>query len=122
MLADSRLNWTAMRESDLLAFKLAIEGGKPASVMCAYNLVNGDYSCENKVLLTDILRHDWGWQGFVMSDWGAVHSTVKAAKAGLDQESGAELDKAIYFGAPCKRPCPKAPSPKPTSTPRSCTS
>ena len=103
MLADSRLDWTAMRESDLLAFKLAIEGGKPASVMCAYNLVNGDYSCENKVLLTDILRHDWGWQGFVMSDWGAVHSTVKAAKAGLDQESGAELDKAIYFGAPLQK-------------------
>lgn len=103
MLADSRLDWTAMRESDLLAFKLAIEGGKPASVMCAYNLVNGDYSCENRTLLTDILRRDWGWQGFVMSDWGAVHSTVKAAKAGLDQESGAELDKIIYFGAPLQK-------------------
>jgi beta-glucosidase len=103
MLADSRLDWTAMQESDLLAFKIAIERGKPASVMCSYNQVNGDYACENKTLLTDILRGQWGYKGFVMSDWGAVHSTVKAAKAGLDQESGGELDKAVYFGAPLEQ-------------------
>ncbi|MDE1917071.1 MAG: glycoside hydrolase family 3 protein [Sphingomonadales bacterium] len=103
MIADARLDWPAMHESDLLAFKIAIERGKPASVMCSYNRVNGDYACENHMLLTDILRGQWGYQGFVMSDWGAVHSTVKAAKAGLDQESGAELDKAIYFGEPLQK-------------------
>jgi beta-glucosidase len=102
MVADAKLDWTALHESDLLAFKIAIDQGRPGSVMCAYNLVNGDYACENKTLLTTILRGDWGYKGFVMSDWGAVHSTAKAANAGLDQDSGAELDKMIYFGAPLK--------------------
>lgn len=102
MIADARLGWGAMQESDLLAFKIAIEKGDPGSVMCAYNLVNGDWACENHTLLTTILRDDWRYRGFVMSDWGAVHSTVKSALAGLDQESGEELDKEIYFGAPLK--------------------
>jgi beta-glucosidase len=102
MVADAKMDWTAQRESDLLAFKIAIEQGRPGSVMCAYILVNGDYACENHELLTTILRGDWGYKGFVMSDWGAVHSTAKAANAGLDQDSGAELDKMIYFGAPLK--------------------
>ena len=102
MVADAKMDWTAQHESDLLAFKIAIEQGRPGSVMCAYNLVNGDYACENHELLTTILRGDWGYKGFVMSDWGAVHSTAKAANAGLDQDSGAELDKMIYFGAPLK--------------------
>ena len=56
------------------------------SVMCSYNLIGGTYSCENSHLLTDILKNDWGFQGFVMSDWDGTHSTVKAATAGLDQE------------------------------------
>jgi beta-glucosidase len=70
--------------------------------MCAYNKVNGDWACENRHLLTDVLKRDWGYSGWVMSDWGAVHSTVKAANAGLDQQSGQELDKAMYFAAPLK--------------------
>jgi beta-glucosidase len=97
---DARMAEAPLRESDLLAFEIAIADGKPGSVMCAYNRVNGDYACENKHLLTDVLRGDWKYDGFVMSDWGAVHSTEKAALAGLDQQSGQELDKAIYFGAP----------------------
>jgi len=97
MIVDARLDWSALHESDLLAFKLGIEGGHPGSVMCAYNVVNGDWACENKTLLTSILRDQWGYKGWVMSDWGAVHSTVKAANAGLDQDSGAELDKEDYF-------------------------
>lgn len=97
---DARIGEAALRESDLLAFEIAIERGRPGSVMCAYNKVNGDWSCENRFLLTDVLRRDWGYPGWVMSDWGGVHSTVKAANAGLDQESGQELDKQIYFGAP----------------------
>lgn len=97
---DARIDPTALRESDLLAFEIAIADGKPGSVMCAYNRVDGDYACENKFLLTDVLRRDWKYPGFVMSDWGAVHSTEKAANAGLDQESGQELDAKVYFGTP----------------------
>lgn len=99
-ILDARIDPMALRESDLLAFEIAIADGKPGSVMCAYNRINGDYACENSVLLTDILRKEWRYPGFVMSDWGAVHSTEKAANAGLDQESGQELDAKIYFGAP----------------------
>ena len=102
MVVDARIGEAALRMSDLLAFQLAIEGGKPGSVMCAYNKVNGDWSCENRHLLTDVLKRDWGYPGWVMSDWGAVHSTAKAANAGLDQQSGQELDKALYFAAPLK--------------------
>ncbi|WP_093399045.1 beta-glucosidase [Sphingomonas sp. OK281] len=96
---DARMSEAALRESDLLAFQIAIERGQPGSVMCGYNKVNGDWDCENDHLLNHVLKRDWAFKGWVMSDWGAVHSTVKAANAGLDQESGQELDKAIYFGA-----------------------
>lgn len=87
------------RESDLLAFELAIEAGSPGSVMCSYNLVNGAHACASAYLLNDVLKHDWSYPGFVMSDWGAVHG-VDDALAGLDQESGQEIDKQVYFGAP----------------------
>jgi beta-glucosidase len=76
----------AMRESDLLAFQIGIEIADPAGVMCSYNAVNGDYACENKYLLTDVLKKDWNFKGFVLSDWGGTHSTVKASAAGLDHE------------------------------------
>ncbi len=76
----------AMRESDLLAFEIGVKQSGVQSVMCAYNLVNGVYSCENSHLLTDILKTSWGFPGFVMSDWWATHSTAAAANAGLDQE------------------------------------
>ncbi len=98
MVADGRIDEAALRESDLLAFQIAIEKGKPGSVMCAYNKVNGDYACENDFLLNQVLKRDWGYKGWVMSDWGAVHSTAKAANAGLDQQSGQELDRKIFFG------------------------
>ena len=98
MVMDARIDPAALREGDLLAFQIAIEQGRPGSVMCAYNRVGGDYACENAALLTGVLRRDWGYRGWVMSDWGAVHSTVKAALSGLDQESGQELDKAMFFG------------------------
>ena len=102
MVVDARIDEASLRMSDLLAFQIAIEKGKPGSVMCAYNKVNGDWACENRHLMTDVLKRDWGYRGWVMSDWGAVHSTVKAANAGLDQQSGQELDKAMYFAAPLK--------------------
>ncbi len=93
----------AMRESDLLAFELALERGHPGAVMCAYNRVNGVYACENEHLLNDILKGAWGFSGWVMSDWGAVHG-VQAALHGLDQESDAEIDKAIRGVSPFAQP------------------
>ena len=84
----------AARESDLLAFEIGIDIGHPAGVMCSYNRVNGDYSCENSWLLNDVLKKDFHFKGFVLSDWGATHSTVKAALAGLDQEMPGDH----YFG------------------------
>ncbi len=89
----------AARESDLLAFEIAIEQGQPGSVMCAYNRVNGPYACESAWLLNDVLKRDWHYPGWVMSDWGAVHAT-SAIMAGLDQESGQQFDSQIWFGAP----------------------
>lgn len=99
---DGRIGEAEMRMSDLLAFEIAIERGRPASVMCAYNKVNGDWSCENDFLLNKVLKRDWAYPGWVMSDWGAVHSTAKAANAGLDQQSGQELDAAPYFAEPLR--------------------
>jgi beta-glucosidase len=94
---DARIGETALRESDLLAFQIAIERGQPGSVMCAYNSVNGDFACENGFLINTVLKGDWGYRGWVMSDWGAVHSTVKAARNGLDQQSGGELDTHPFY-------------------------
>ena len=85
------------RMSDLLAFQLAIEQGNPGSVMCSYNKVWGEHACESSYLLTDLLRRDWGWRGYVMSDWGAVYSTAKAARSGTDQESGWPFDAKPFF-------------------------
>jgi beta-glucosidase len=91
----------ALRESDLLAFELAIEGGHPGSIMCSYNKVNGDYACGNDFLLNHVLKRDWGYPGWVMSDWGAVYGTDFAVK-GLDQESGEQIDKQVWFNAPLR--------------------
>jgi beta-glucosidase len=74
------------RESDLLAFEIGIKDSNVQSVMCSYNLTNGVYDCENSHLLNDVLKHDWNFSGFVMSDWWATHSTASAANNGLDQE------------------------------------
>jgi beta-glucosidase len=81
------------RESDLLAFEIGVKDGNVQSVMCSYNLTNGTWDCENPYLLTQVLKTDWSFPGFVMSDWAATHSTANAANAGLDQE---EPDQ-IYF-------------------------
>ncbi|MGA7674445.1 MAG: glycoside hydrolase family 3 C-terminal domain-containing protein [Rhizomicrobium sp.] len=88
----------AARESDLLAFEIAIEHGDPGAVMCSYNRINTVYACENDYLLNKVLKGDWGYKGFVLSDWGAVHSTVDAANNGLDQESSYSHDQEDYFG------------------------
>ena len=93
----------AARESDLLAFEIAIGIGHPGAVMCAYNRINGVYACENDWLLNQVLKHDWAYPGFVMSDWGAVHSAGKSVMAGLDQESAGEyFDTMVYFDQPLR--------------------
>ena len=95
---DARIDHGAARMSDLLAFQLANERGQPGSVMCSYNKVDGDFACENSWLLNDVLKGDFGFKGYVMSDWGAVHSTEKAALNGLDQQSGWPFDDKPYYG------------------------
>lgn len=76
----------ALHEIYLPAFKAAVQQGKAWAVMAAYNKVNGVYAAENKELLTGILKNNWGFQGVVMSDWGAAHNGISAALAGLDLE------------------------------------
>ena len=95
---NAELNKRALQETDLLGFQIAIGLAKPAGVMCSYNHVNGDYACENEYTLTDVLKKEWGFKGFVLSDWEGTHSTVKAALAGLDMEQPGDG----YFGAPLK--------------------
>lgn len=84
--ADVQIDERSARESDLLAFEIGLKDSNVQSVMCSYNQVNDVYSCENSHLLNEALKGDWGFKGFVMSDWWATHSTVPAALAGLDQE------------------------------------
>jgi len=94
----------AMQESDLLAFHIGIEIASPAAVMCSYNRINGDYACENPYILRDTLKRDWGFKGFVLSDWGGTHSTQQAISAGLDNEEpmadflGPKLKQAVEAG------------------------
>jgi len=83
-----QIDEAAARMSDLLAFQIAIEQGDPGSIMCSYNLVNGAYACQNDWLLNQVLKRDWGFKGYVMTDWGAQHDTVLNANHGLDQETG----------------------------------
>jgi len=95
---DVRIGERTARESDLLAFQIGVATGHPSAVMCSYNGINGNYACENQWLLTDVLKKEWGFPGFVDSDWGATHSTEKASAAGLDHEE--PLD--TFYGAPLK--------------------
>ena len=94
----------AMQETDLLAFHIGLSTGDPAAVMCSYNAINGDYACQNKYTLTDVLKQDWQFKGFVLSDWGGTHSTIKASAAGLDHEEpmddfyGPKLKEAVEAG------------------------
>src|SRR5450755_4211584 len=89
----------SMRETDLLAFQIAIGIANPSGVMCAYNKINGDYSCENDYTLNEVLKKDFAFKGWVLSDWMGTHSTKKAALAGLDQEMPGDT----YFGAALKK-------------------
>jgi len=96
---DVKISDAAARESDLLAFEIALERGQPGSIMCAYEQVGGRYAYDNDYLLNKVLKHDWAYKGFVMSDWGAVPALTTAMN-GLDQQSGASLDPAVFFDKP----------------------
>jgi beta-glucosidase len=102
-IVDSRINERAARESDLLAFQIGIEQGRPLSVMCAYNRVNGQKACDSDWLQNTVLKQSWRYKGFVMSDWGMAVPGVEAALTGLDQQSGSQLDPAVYFGDPLRQ-------------------
>lgn len=86
MSCSSEIDERTFREIYLAAFETAVKEGKPKTVMCSYNRINGEFASENHRLLTEILRDDWGFKGYVMSDWGAVNERVKGLKAGLDLE------------------------------------
>jgi beta-glucosidase len=92
---DAVIDPYAHRESDLLAFEIAIERSQPGAVMAAYNKVNGDYASANKVLINDVLKGAWGYRGWVMSDWGGTPSW-ECALGGLDQECGAQIDAVLW--------------------------
>jgi beta-glucosidase len=101
---NANIDKRAVRETDLRAFEIAIGVAEPGGVMCSYNRVNGDFACENSYLLNQVLKKDFNFKGFVLSDWGGTHSAVKASHAGLDQEQpdktffGVELRKAVESG------------------------
>lgn len=84
--SNSIVSERALREIYLPQFEAAVKEGGTGAIMCSYNKVGGTYACEHPHLLTEILREDWGFTGFVMSDWGAMHSTVPAATAGCDMD------------------------------------
>src|SRR5271157_3080984 len=103
-IGNAILDKRSMRESDLLAFQIAYRISDAAGFMCGYNKVNGDWRSENDYLLNQVLKKDFGFKGWVMSDWGGTHSTAKAIMAGLDQEQpgsgffGDALKKAVEGG------------------------
>lgn len=86
MSSSSEVDERTLREIYLAAFEGAVSSQKPWTVMCSYNKINGTYAAEHKEALTDILRGDWGFDGFVVSDWGAVNNRVPDLEAGLDLE------------------------------------
>ena len=109
----------AAREIYLPPFEASVKQGGAGAIMCSYNRIGGRYACEEPYFLTDILRSDWGFEGFVMTDWGASHSTVASALAGLDQEmpgAGMEGLRHLLRAVPQGGGGEGARSPRPRST------
>lgn len=100
MGGNSQIDDRTLRELYLLPFEIAVEQSHPASVMCSYNRLNGEYACENPELLTNILKTQWHYLGQVQSDWGGTHSTSKAINAGLDEEEGSDAGPAYFARNP----------------------
>ncbi|MCI9314773.1 MAG: glycosyl hydrolase [Lachnospiraceae bacterium] len=91
MSSDSRVDERTLHEIYLAAFEGAVKKEKPWTVMCSYNKINGTYAAQNHLYLTETLRNQWGFDGYVMSDWGAVNNRVEDLKAGLDLEMPGSL-------------------------------
>ena len=100
MTDSSDVDERTLQEIYLPAYQAAVQQGQVGSVMCSYNRINNVYACENPHLLTSVLKQQFGFDGFVMSDWGATHSTVAAANAGLDMEMN--VSPGTYFTGPLK--------------------
>jgi beta-glucosidase len=102
--SDMAVSERALREIYLPGFEAAVRRAGVLSAMCAYNRVNGAYACEKKSLMGEILDREWGFRGFVVSDWAATHSSAASANAGLDLEMpfGPMPDYPQYFGDPLK--------------------
>ncbi|RKP45945.1 beta-glucosidase family protein [Trinickia fusca] len=92
---NSQIDERTLRELYLLPFEIALKKGQPGNVMCSYNRLNGDYACENRHVLSDILKNEWHFAGQVQSDWGATHSTANAINAGLDEEE--DVGPTVYL-------------------------
>lgn len=86
LVSNSVVDERALREIYLSAFEKAVRESQPWTVMCSYNMINGTYSSDNRWLLTDVLREEWGFEGLVVTDWGAMNDRVAGIKAGLDVE------------------------------------
>lgn len=86
MRVSAEVDERTLREIYLASFERAVKGSNPWTVMCSYNRINGTYSSQNRWLLTEVLRDDWGWDGVVVSDWGATRDRVAGVAAGLDLE------------------------------------
>ena len=106
MSGSSEVDERTLREIYFPAFETAVKKAQPYTFMCSYNQINGTFASENKWLLTDVLRGDWGFEGYVMSDWGAVNDRVPGLIAGLDLEmpgsggfNDAEIVKAVKDGS-----------------------
>ena len=98
MTSSSEMDERTMREIYLASFENMVKKEKPWTIMNSYNKLNGTYLCENKEMLSDILRDEWGFDGYVMTDWGAMNERVEALKAGCNLEmpaSGGKTDKEI---------------------------
>jgi beta-glucosidase len=100
MTSDSIVDERTLREIYLASFEGAVKKAQPWTVMCSYNKVNGEFAAENNELLTDILKDEWGHEGFIVSDWGAVNDRVKSLAAGMELEMPSSLgqgDRAIVL-------------------------
>jgi len=86
MTLSSNVDMRTMREIYLQAFEMIIKEEQPYTVMCSYNRINGEHASDSKILLTDILRDAWGFEGFVVTDWGALNNKLRAIEAGCDLE------------------------------------
>jgi beta-glucosidase len=106
MTINSVVDERALREIYLAGFEAAVKKSRPWTLMCSYNLINGTYAADNKWLLSEVLRDEWGFEGLVMTDWGAVNDRVQGIRAGLDLEmpgsgglNDAKIVEAVKSGA-----------------------